>query len=313
MDCVQKALTDAKVNASAIHKVVLVGGSTRTPMISRLLEQRLGQPAHQEVNPDLCVAMGAAIEGAILGGQNVGAVLVDITPHSLGIKVLDESMAFIRPDAPFRFAPIIHRNTPLPATRSELFHTTYDSQREVDIEVYQGEHEDPRRNHQIGKFRVLGLAPVPAGNPILVQMDLDLNGILKVSARERATGLQKQVVIENALAKFERDEQDSARERLDRMWTPTESDYEDEGEEDTDSAALPELVQGPPEGQREAVQARALLEKAERLLEKVQTEDKAEVERLMTAVRTALTDRKWEQLTQASNELTDVLFYLEDA
>src|SRR5262249_30685091 len=163
-DCVQRALDDANLIASAIDKVVLVGGSTRTPLIGELLEDRLGQPAHQEVNPDLCVAMGAGIQGAIIAGADVGAVLVDITPHSLGIKCLDDGpMGY---PFEFKFAKIIHRNTPLPASRSELFHTYRDGQTEVEIDVYQGEHEDVRRNHRVGRFMVQGLAPVAAGNPI---------------------------------------------------------------------------------------------------------------------------------------------------
>jgi molecular chaperone DnaK len=224
-------------------------------------------------------------------------------------------MMFGGSNQPFRFAPIIHRNTSLPASRSELFHTSYDYQREVDIEVYQGESEDPRRNAMIGNFRVVGLSSVPAGNPIVVQLDLNLDGMLKVTARERATGLQKQITIENALARYVREERDAARERLEQLWTDAAGeDLELEMEEDDDEEPLvPELVPGPREGQREAVQARALLEKAERLVEKVSPEDRGEVERLMNAVRTALTDRKWEEVTQASNELADVLFYLEDA
>src|SRR5207237_8947272 len=118
MDCVQRALEDAKLTPSQIDKVVLVGGSTRTPMVSRLLEQSLGQPAHQEVNPDLCVAMGASIQAALIAGEDVGAVLVDITPHSLGIRCVDYSNGI---DFSYRFAPIIRRNTPLPCPRSEAF------------------------------------------------------------------------------------------------------------------------------------------------------------------------------------------------
>jgi molecular chaperone DnaK len=319
MDCVQRALTDARMTAGQIDKVVLVGGSTRTPRVGEMLEDLLRQPAHQEVNPDLCVAMGAAIQGAIIAGADVGAVLVDITPHSLGIKCLDESTGL---PFEFRFAPIIHRNTPLPASRSELFYTAYDGQTQVEIDVYQGEHEDVRHNHRVGRFMVQGLAPVRSGNPIVVQLDLNLDGMLKVSARERATGLQKQVTIENALARFEAEERDQARERLERLWAlPEGGEDEPEGEEDWDEAEagepsdpgeMPSLVPGPREGQRESVQARALLEKAQRLLERVQPEDRAEVERLMERVRVALTDRKWGELTAASNELSDVLFYLED-
>lgn len=317
MDCVQRALDDANLIASSIDKVVLVGGATRTPLITQMLEDRLGQPAHQEVNPDLCVAMGAAIQSAIIAGAEVGSVLVDITPHSLGIKCVDSQHGF---PFEFHFAPIIHRNTPLPASRSELFYTFHDNQTEVEIDVYQGESDDVRRNHRVGRFMVQGLSRVPSGNPIVVQLDLNLDGILKVSARERATGLQKQVVIENALARFEREEREQARERLEQLWALPggEEDYEDE-EEETNGFAPPEaeeempsLVAGPREGQREAVQARALLEKAERLLERTQPEDRAEVERLMTKVRTALTDRQWDKLTAACNELADTLFYLED-
>src|SRR5262249_39828711 len=138
MDCVKRALDDAHMTAPQIDKVVLVGGSTRTPRVGEMLEDLLRQPAHQEVNPDLCVAMGAAIQGAIIGGADGGAVLVDITPHSLGIKCLDEGLGM---PFEFRFAPIIHRNTPLPASRSELFYTAYDGQTQVEIDVYQGEHE----------------------------------------------------------------------------------------------------------------------------------------------------------------------------
>jgi molecular chaperone DnaK len=307
MDCLQRALDDAHLIPSQIDKVVLVGGSTRTPLVGQMLEERLGQPAHQEVNPDLCVAMGAGIQAAIIGGRNVGAVLVDITPHSLGIKCLSERHGF---EFPFQFAPIIHRNTPLPTSRSEMFHTVYDRQSEVEIDVYQGESDDVRHNHRVGRFMIQGLAPVPAGNQLVVQLDLNLDGILKVSARERATGLQKQVTIENALARYEREELEDARERLSVLWDDL-GDGAEEPEETDEPTELPALVPGPREGQREAVQARALLEKAERLLERVQPEDRADVERLMQNVRTALTDRQWDRVTKASNELADALFYLE--
>jgi molecular chaperone DnaK len=316
MDCVQRALDDSHLTGSQIDKVVLVGGSTRTPLVSQLLEGRLSQPTHQEVNPDLCVAMGASIQSALIAGVDVGAVLVDITPHSLGIKCLDMVHGF---DFPFRFAPIIHRNTPLPASRSEVFHTVYDRQPGVEVDVYQGEGEDVRQNHRVGKFTIEGLAAVPAGNQIAVQLDLNLDGMLKVSARERATGLQKQVTIENALARFEREERDQARERLDRLWgapvaeeLDEDEEFEAEPEGAVETSEPPELVAGPREGQRETVQARALLEKAERLLEQMQPEDRGEVEKLMERVRTALTDRQWEKVTTASNELADVLFYLEE-
>ncbi|MFL5341381.1 MAG: Hsp70 family protein [Gemmataceae bacterium] len=330
MDCVQQSLNDARLTPRQIDKVVLVGGSTRTPLVSRMLEERLGQPAHCEVNPDLCVAMGAAIQAGLIAGESVGAVLVDITPHSLGIRCLDygDDGGFGGPFA-FRFAPIIRRNSPLPASRSEVFSTVVDRQPTVQIDVYQGESEDVRRNHLVGRFTIEGLAPVPSGNQLVVQLDLDLNGMLRVSAREKATGLQKQITIQNALAHIEGDAR-QAQSRLDRLWAPPGGPMDEEelvdelmaglngydDEDDTAEAppllAMPELSPAPREGQRETVQARALLEKAERLRDKASAEDQAELDKLTERVRSSLTDRKWDALNQACNELADVLFYLED-
>jgi molecular chaperone DnaK len=313
MDCVQKALDDCKLTGSAIDKVVLVGGSTRTPLVIKMLEDRLGQEAHQEVNPDLCVAMGAGIQAAIVAGVDVGSVLVDITPHSLGIKCLDFHQGF---EFPFRFAPILHRNTALPASRSEIFATVHDKQTDVNIEVYQGQDEDIRNNHRIGNFVISGLAQVPAGNQLLVQLDLNLDGMLKVSARERATGLSKQVNIENALAKFETEERANAQGRLDALWSnqeePDDAAAFEQASDLREPSAVPELAPGPREGQRETVQARALLEKAERLLQTMSEADQVEVKRLMGEVHTSLTDRQWEKVVERCNSLSDVLFYLEE-
>ncbi|MDB5311651.1 MAG: molecular chaperone [Gemmataceae bacterium] len=337
MECVQHALDDAKLTAAQIDQVVLVGGSTRTPLIGRLLEERLGQPAHREVNPDLCVALGAAIQGAIIAGQNVGSVLVDITPHSLGIKCLEYSdeLAF-RPNE-YKFAPIIRRNTPLPASRSEVFCTVMDNQPTVEIDVYQGEGDDVRRNHRVGRFMIEGLARVAAGNQLVVQLDLTLDGILKVSAREKSTGLVKQITIENALARYAVAERAGAQARLNRMWADLESllpggagpdggpggDPADPGAVGLPAQggglisavppSVPTLDPGPREGQRESVQARALLEKADRVRAKATAEDQDELDRLAGRVRDALTDRRWGDLQAACNELSDVLFYLEDA
>ncbi len=331
MDCVQRSLDDARLTASQIDRVVLVGGSTRTPMIAELLEQRLGRPARKDINPDLCVALGAAVQAAMIAGDAVGSVLVDITPHSLGIKTLDGSGGdyFFGGGFEFRFSPIIKRGTPLPASRSEVFRTVSDSQPRVEVDVYQGESDDVRRNHRVGMFNIEGLARVPAGNQLVVQLDLTLDGVLKVAAREKATGLVKHITIDNALAKFEREERDAATARLESLWRDSfppeeegeigpddvegemESGVELEG--DGPSASMPSLDSGPREGQREMVQARALLEKAERLRAKAPAEDQAELDRLMGSVRSALEDRNWSGLETSSNALADVLFYLEDA
>src|SRR5262249_34532211 len=197
--------------------------------------------------------------------------LVDITPHSIGIKCLEYPEEFtIRPNE-YKFAPIIKRNTPLPASRSDAFCTVTDNQPTVEIDVYQGESPDVRRNHRVGRFMIEGLARVPAGNQLVVQLDLTLDGILKVSAREKATGLQKQITIENAMARYAVTERASAQARLDRMWADLESlmpgdpaggvaEPGDVSPQVTGvSPHVPSLDPGPREGQRETVQARALL------------------------------------------------------
>jgi molecular chaperone DnaK len=374
MECVQKALDDAKLTASQIKQVVLVGGSTRTPMIGRLLEERLGQPAHREVHPDLCVAMGAAIQAAIVAGENVGAVLVDITPHSMGIKSLEIPESYSAHLNEFRFAPIIPRNTPLPASRSEMFCTVADSQPTVEIDAYQGESGDVRRNHRVGRFLIEGLARVPAGNQIVVQMDLTLDGTLKVSAREKATGLVKQITVENAMARFAVEERDAAKQRLERMWAnpswnegdeeetdpmkvsdiigdvedgadeyfeddvdalPWDDDEDDDDGDDEEAEYDPEPSEQVPqtkprvsipaapmagaaaatggEGTREMMQARGLLEKADRVRGKATAEDQAELDKLTGKVKAALDAKRWPDVQAACTELADVLFYLEDA
>ena len=320
MECLQRALDDAHLTAARIDRVVLVGGATRTPLVGQLLEDRLGQPAHREVNPDLCVALGAAVQGAIVAGQNVGSVLVDITPHSLGIKCLEYAGPGGFRANEFKFAPIVRRNAPLPASRSEVFCTVSDSQPTVEIDVYQGENADVRRNHRVGRFMIEGLAKVPAGNQLVVQLDLTLDGVLKVSAREKSTGLTKQITVENALARYAVTERAAAQARLDRMWADLESlahappETTEEPRSVADFAlAAPTLDPGPREGQRETVQARALLEKADRIRAKAAAEDQEELDRLTGKVRDALTDRRWNELEAACNDLSDVLFYLEDA
>lgn len=311
MTCLQQTLDDARLTAGQIQQVVLVGGSTRTPLIGTLLEERLGQPAHREVHPDLCVAMGAAVQAAIIAGEAVGSVLVDITPHSLGIKCLEYPENFSFNFNEFKFVPIIKRNTPLPANRSEVFCTVTDNQPAVDVEIFQGENDDVRRNHRVGKFLIEGLGRVPAGNQLVVQLDLTLDGTLKVSAREKSTGLSKQITVENAIAQFAMEERTAAQARLNRMWGESpEFENADSWSEPTET---PTLADGPAEGQRESVQAEALLEKAGRLRDKASGEDQAELDQLTARVRNALTDRSWGDLRESCNELSDMLFYMEDA
>lgn len=306
--CVGQALDDAKLNPSQLDRVLLVGGSTRSPIVTEMLEERLNQPAHQEVDPDLCVALGAAVQAAIINGQDIGPVLVDITPHSLGIRCLGTV------DGRFSdsmFSRIITRNSPLPISRSEGYQTVVDGQETVEIEVYQGEHNDARMNTLVGEFMVEGLAPVPAGNEVLVHMTLTLDGILQVTATEKQTGLQRQVRIENAMARFQHEARDEAQRRLEAL-------FGDDDDTDLDIAFRAIDASGPSEEStdtalhRALVQARALIEKAERMLPNVDDAGKADVESLMTQLRDAVNVQDVSRIEARSDELADMLFYLED-
>ena len=216
--CVDEALSDAKLSAQHIDRVVLVGGASRTPLVHQLLEERLEQTVHSEVDPDLCVGLGAAIQGGLISGIDVGPVLVDITPHTLGIRIAGTLHGF---SSDYCFSDIIQRNSTLPASRSQMYATIYDGQDAAAIEVYQGEDPDVRHNDPVGEFMLEGLADVVSGNQVQVRFDLDLNGILKVTARERATGLEKQLVIDNAIDRFRRLNHDAAKSRLDAVFGST--------------------------------------------------------------------------------------------
>ena len=212
---------------------MLVGGATRTPLVHQLLEERLGRPVHSEIEPDLAVAMGAAVQGGLIAGVDVGPILVDITPHTLGIKALGELHGFI---SSHHFSPIIPRNTPLPASRTEIYSTACDGQDAAEIRVFQGENEDTRYNTLVGEFLIEGLAEVPAGNQILVRLDLDLSGILKVTATERATGLAKHVIIDNAMERFRTRQRSDAVDRLEAAFeTVEDQEGEDLGLRNADS------------------------------------------------------------------------------
>jgi molecular chaperone DnaK len=309
MTCVGQALDDAHLRPVQIDRVLLVGGSTRSPIVAQMLEERLQQPAHQEVHPDLCVALGAAVQAAMITGLDVGPVLVDITPHSLGIRCLGEVQGL---PSLSMFSAIITRNTPLPASRSEVYRTVVDHQEAVQVEVYQGEQADVRLNTLVGEFTIDGLAPLPAGNEVIVHMHLTLDGILQVTATEKRTGLQRQVRIDNALARFQREEHEVARRRLDELFEDSlEADFEVLSASEPSTTAAPE----PAEAialQRALVQASALLDKAERLLPSVSTEDQADITQRLAILRSAVAARQLDAIEAHSAELADLLFYLED-
>lgn len=304
LDAVHVALSGAALTVADIDEVLLVGGATRTPLVARRLEEILGKQPRAEVDPDLCVAMGAAIQGALIAGTRTHTVLVDVTPYTFGTSALGELDGQIYEHC---FVPLIRKNTPIPVSKSEVFYTVYDGQEAVEVNVYQGEDRDALNNIEIGQFTVEGLSRVPAGNPIVLSLSLDLNGILEVTAREKKSGLQRSITIGNAIARFEQDQLAEARNRVQALFGQDEHD-EDSATVDTDASAAGDTSSV--DARRLGVEARALVEKAERLLDKVSTQDADDLVDAIEAVKEALASDE-SKLNASVGTLADLLYYLE--
>ena len=185
LEPVRKALKDAKLKAKDIDKVLLVGGSTRIPYIQELVKKELGQEPSKGVNPDECVALGAAIQGGVLTGEVNDLILLDVTPLSLGIETLGNVMTVLIP-----------RNTTIPASKSQVFSTAADNQPAVDIHILQGERPMVFDNKTLGRFQLGNIPPAPRGVPqIEVKFDIDANGIVNVSAKDLGTGKEQSITI----------------------------------------------------------------------------------------------------------------------
>ena len=291
MDALHIALKGARLTASDIDEIILVGGSTRTPCIRERLFDEFGFEPHSEVDPDLCVAMGAATQAAMINGQQIDTVLVDVTPYTYGtsaIGYLDGE------HYPFQFIPIIHKNSVLPTRKAEAFETFQDGQRIVEVAIYQGEDPDALNNIKIGEFLIEDLKNVPAGNIITLTLDLDLNGILHVSAREKATGLEKSITINNAISRFETEELAGAKQRIDSLFGKPDS----------------EAIQSETESQTIAA-ARKLIKKAESFFDTASTEDKEDMVNLIEAITSAIEAEDESALQGIVTQLNDIIYYLE--
>lgn len=284
------ALESAGLTSSQVDEILLVGGATWTPLIRRRLVEAFGTQPRGEVDPDLCVAMGAAIQGAAMTGTEVSAVLVDVTPYSFGTSALGELNGELYP---YHYVPIIPKNTPIPARLSEVFFTVLDEQTDVDVRIYQGENNDALENIKIGEFRVSGLSREPAGNPVILDLALDRNGILQVSAREKKTGLERRITIDNATSRYDREQLEEARQRIGALFGDQEQAASVGSGAATDSAVD------------------ALLARASAKLDETGEEDRTEIIDLIEAIRDARSSGDSAALEDVRSQLQDLLFYLE--
>ena len=284
------ALESAGLTSSQVDEILLVGGATWTPLIRRRLVEAFGTQPRGEVDPDLCVAMGAAIQGAAMTGTEVSAVLVDVTPYSFGTSALGQLNGELYP---YHYVPIIPKNTPIPARMSEVFFTVLDEQTDVDVRIYQGENNDALENIKIGEFRVSGLSRERAGNPVIVDLALDRNGILQVLAREKKTGLERRITIDNATSRYDREQLDEARQRIGALFGDQEQAASVGSGAATDSAVD------------------ALLARASAKLDETGEEDRTEIIDLIEAIRDARSSGDSAALEDVRSQLQDLLFYLE--
>lgn len=292
LEAIHTALDSAQMRTTDIDEIILVGGSTRTPLVQQRLASDLGMQVRSELNPDLCVAMGAAIQAGMLSGLQLGPILVDVTPYTFGTSALSEMYGM---EYPHCFVPLIHKNTPIPVTFSESFYTSHDEQTSVDVKVYQGEDPDAMKNTEIGGFLLENLKDLPQGSPIVVTFSLDINGILSVSTLEKKSGTEESLVIDNAISRFQEDELEQAKNALQALMQ--------------DKKDNPETAEK--KKNREHVKAVALLEKARKLLPSLEGDDNEDAIDMIEALDTAIKANDKGEIQQAMDEISDLLYYLE--
>jgi len=275
----KQALADAGLTPEKIDKVLLVGGSTRIPAVQNAIRDLLKKEPHKGINPDECVALGAAIQAGVLAGEVKDVLLLDVTPLSLGIETLGGV-----------FTKLIERNTTIPTNKSQVFSTAADNQTSVEIHVLQGERSMAAGNKTLGRFTLTGIPPAPRGIPqIEVKFDIDANGIVHVSAKDLGTGKQQDITITASSGLTDQE--------IDRMMKEAEK-YREEDEKHKQSVEIRN-------------QADAMVYQVEKTLkdlgDKIQESEKAEINRAKDALKEALNKDDEEEIKKKSEELSQAL------
>jgi molecular chaperone DnaK len=281
----KQALQDAGVTPQQIDEVVLVGGSTRMPKVQQMVRDLFGKEPNKSVNPDEVVAVGAAVQGGVLGGEVKDVLLLDVTPLSLGIETLGGV-----------FTKLIERNTTIPTRKSEVFSTASDSQTSVEIKVYQGERAMAKDNRMLGVFQLVGIPPAPRGIPqVEVTFDIDANGILNVTAKDRATNNEQKITITSSSG--------LSKDEVEKMARDAESHSADDRKK------------------RDEIEARnradAMLYNTEKMLkehrDKISDDDAKNVETAIEGLKKAMSDGGLEEITSATDKLTQASHKLAEA
>lgn len=274
----ERALADANLKAQDIDKILLVGGSTRMPMVQKKVKELLGKEPTKGINPDECVAIGAALQGAILSGEHKDIVLVDVTPLSLGL----ETMGGV-------FTKIIERNTAIPTSKSQVFSTAADNQPQVEIHVLQGERAMANDNVTLGKFTLDGIPRAPRGVPqIEVTFDIDASGIVNVTAKDKGTGKVQNITIQSS---------NLTEDEINRMRDDAENHEEDDKKKK-------ELAEARNEGDSLAYSAETTMKDVG---EKLSVEEKSNVENKISALRESLNGDDTGNIKSAIDDLNQAL------
>lgn len=292
---IHRALEDAGLKNRDLDAVLLAGGATRTPLVSELIREATGLEPRSELHPDLCVAQGAGLLGAREEGSIEARVLVDVTPYSFGPSHVGIRDGEWYPDC---YTAVIRKSTPLPVSVTAPYSTHLDEQETAEIIVYQGEDPDALNNIEIGGFVIEGLSRVPAGNLILIGMDLDLDGILKVTATEKATGLAKTVRIENAVGRMGERELEQAKLRVTEL-----TGHQPVARAKATKAEPLAPDDLPPD-------ARSVLNRYDEARDRLHADDRSEGDALVQSIRAAAAGEEGEMgIEDLVTNLEDLLFY----
>jgi len=277
---VRQALSDAGLSAGELSKVLLVGGSTRIPAVQDIVKSLTGKEGFKGINPDECVAVGAAIQGGVLGGDVEGILLLDVTPLSLGIETLGGVCT-----------KLIERNTTIPTKKSQIFSTAADNQTSVEINVLQGEREMAQYNKGLGRFHLDGVAPARRGVPqIEVTFDIDANGIVNVSAKDMGTGKSQHITL-TASSNLSKEEIEKAVKEAEQFAA--------------EDAKRKEEVDVRNQGDQMAYQTEKTLSE---MGDKISSEEKSEIDTALAKLKTALSGTDMESIKSSTEELTQVFY-----